>query len=60
MVENPFEFFRSFDYFGSKLQFNYKGNEKYKTLGGALLSFMLNAIIIVFIYVKSQDLLMDT
>lgn len=51
-INDPFEFFRSFDYFGSKLQFNYKGKDKFKTLPGALLSFLLNAIIIVFIYVR--------
>ena len=52
-------YLRSFDQFGSTVQFNYKGNASYQTLPGAILSVFLKIIVIIFVFIKGEKLIFD-
>ena len=49
-------FFRSFDKFGEPVKLLYKGEDTYKTKFGALLSIVLNSIVLAYLVKKGLEL----
>ena len=57
---SAYDYIKSFDYYGTPVTFNYKGNETYQTMPGAILSLFFRVVLVVFLYFKGSQLIFDT
>ena len=52
-----YDFVKSFDDFGTPVTFNYKGNDSFQTMPGALISLVMKIFMSYFIYLKIVNLI---
>ena len=54
-----YNYVKSWDDYGQPVTFNYKGDETFQTMPGALVSLAVKGILLLFLYFKGSQLIFD-
>ena len=58
-VIGAYKYVKSYDDYGQPVTFNYKGDETFQTMPGALITLTVKVCLLMFLYYKGKQLFMD-